>query len=217
MLIPALLLLPFAFVVSAIAVLRKGNRKAAGIGVLCFVAAMATGAWAILQSRSSTAGIGFVFLPLTASGAGLLGLGFWSFRNSTSPPARILAWLFAALAAAAIAMPIVGGVQTTRLNAARDRDYAAAEKAIAENRNTIATMLAQSRGAESAAIDAAIRSRMNDRTFLIPALENKFVSPDLLDEIANTTKDRSILQALANNPSLSRAARSRVEAMLSSP
>jgi hypothetical protein len=295
MLIPALLVLPVAFVVFEIIHLRKGNRMAAGIGVLCFALALATGAWSILQSRSSTAGIGFLFLPLMASGAGLLGLGFGVVRESAATSATTLAWLFAAVAAIAIVMPVVGGVQTVRRNASRDRDYAVAEKQIAQNRASIATMLAQNKGAERETIGEQIRARMNDRTFLIPALESEFVSPglldtlavspdlgvalqamrnpntsaatierihrthaspdyfaaaiaahpnappallreiykqpgleiwfagnpatptDMLDEIATTTKSRSVLQALAKNSSLSSTARRRVEAALAFP
>jgi len=90
-----------------------------------FLAAFAAGWWDIAQSRSSTAGIGFVFLPGLATLAGLLGVAGVGLSLSRDRVARLLGAAAYAAAALIIAFELVDGAATIRRNRARDRAAAA--------------------------------------------------------------------------------------------
>ena len=60
------LLIPILFLAAAVILFVKRKRRGVGLAVIFFALAIAAGFWAIMQSRSSTAAIGVLFLPLVA-------------------------------------------------------------------------------------------------------------------------------------------------------
>jgi hypothetical protein len=176
----------------------RGKREGIALSLLLFALAVAAGLWAITRSRSSTAGIGIIFLPLLGTLAGLLGLAFVHWRSSPETAPRVVAWLCLGGAAAVIAAQIGEGARSTERNRRRDDQDAAQEKAIVQHRATIAAALAQSAGREREVIDPLVRERIGDRAFLIAALESKYVSPALLDSLASTADLGVALQAVRN-------------------
>ena len=68
---------PYVVVVLRLVATQRREGIAASLG--CFLATLGAGTWHIMASRSSTASIGFVFLPALAaiSGAPRGRLGLW--------------------------------------------------------------------------------------------------------------------------------------------
>src|SRR4051812_5314860 len=107
---------PVVYLVLIGGVAIAGKRRGLGVSVALFALTAATGWWAIMQSRSSTAAIGVIFLPLVAGAAGLLGLAYGRSRSSTDRPTRVLGTL---CLLAGLALPVsatVGGWRTIALN-----------------------------------------------------------------------------------------------------
>src|SRR5438552_15959136 len=71
----------------------RRNRQGLVTSMLLCGATLAAGWWSIWQARSSTAGIGFLFLPDAGALAGALALGFGRFRLNSHSAVRALAWL----------------------------------------------------------------------------------------------------------------------------
>lgn len=191
-------LLPAAYLVGLVHLARKGDRRGLGISLLFFLVSVAVGFWAITRSRSSTAGIGILFLPLLGAIAGGLALGFAYWRSSPETGARIAGWLCLGGAVLVVGSQLVQGERTIERNRARDDKQAAHERDIARERRALADTLRENAGQESEVVDRLIRARMNDRAFMIPALESEFVSPDVLDSAARSTDMGVVLQALRN-------------------
>jgi hypothetical protein len=103
---------------------------------LAFAAALVCGAWSILQSRSSTAGIGFLFLPfyalIPAAGGLLFGVG----RKKSN---RALMAAGTIVFAAATLLIIKSGLESRALNAKRDAQH----KANVERQRAVALELKQ--------------------------------------------------------------------------
>src|SRR5256885_16481298 len=74
--------LPIAFLIALLILSVRGSWRAALEGAAFFALALIAGAWAITRSRPSTAGIGFLFLPLLPTIVGLLGLASGVARTS---------------------------------------------------------------------------------------------------------------------------------------
>ena len=76
----ALLGIPCAYLIVILwLVIIKRDARGLGLSLFFFSASVATGVWAILQSRSSTAGIGFLGIPL------LGGLAVNRLKKGTPP------------------------------------------------------------------------------------------------------------------------------------
>jgi hypothetical protein len=185
--------------VVVITLLVRRKPRGLGVSLLFFAAAVATGIWAILQSRSSTAGIGFIGIPMLGALAGFLGLAFGRYRASAEPFRRIGAWLGLASALVLISFNVAGGIKTTSKNRVRDEQQAAHSAEIARNRELIASALKENPGRERAWLDSSIRTRMNDRAFLLAALPNDSISPEILDSLANSPDLGIALEAVRNH------------------
>src|SRR5439155_3100237 len=116
----ALLGIPCAYLVVVVALVIRKDPRGLGLSLLFFAATVTTGVWAILQSRSSTAGIGFLGIPLLGGLAGFLGLAFGRDRTSSQPGTRIMAWLGLAGALLLVSFNIAQGAQTRSKNRVRD-------------------------------------------------------------------------------------------------
>jgi hypothetical protein len=191
--------LPAFFAVVWVVLLVRARRAGLGISLIMCIATFAAGYWSIRQSRASTAGIGFLFLPGAAALSGGLALLFGRLRRHSKPSIRFGAWLYLLASVAFTAWLIIDGVQQRATNGSRDRQQAESQRAIEENRLTIARLIHDHAGNESAALDAEIERHRTDRTFLIPALETSFVSEDTLDRLASD-RDLGVLLSVARNP-----------------
>jgi hypothetical protein len=80
----------------------------------------------------------------------------------------------------------------------RDDRQAAYSAEIARDRATIAAALKANPGRERAWLDSAVRTRMKDDAFLLAALPNDSISPELLDTLANSPGLGIALEAVRN-------------------
>ena len=190
--------IPLAYLGVLIWLLIKRDSRGLGLSLLFFAATLFAGAWAITQSRASTAGIGFLFLPLTGAVAGFFGLAFGRWRTSDETVPKVVAWLGLAGAVTLVVLNIVSGLQTIRKNRTRDNKQAEFSAEIAQNRDAIAAAIRANPRRQRAWIDSAIRANMNDRAFLIAALPNDSVSADVLDSVARTHDLNVTLEAIRN-------------------
>jgi len=188
--------LPIAFLVGMAVLFFKKRRRGIGEGLGLFAVCFIAGTWAILQSRSSTAGIGFLFLPAMAALAGTLGWAFANLRGARTLPLRAAGWVCLLAAFALPAWQIVAGKQTIQLNQRRDAEQAAHARAIESNRALIAAALAQNPGRETETLERMIAEHALERAFLIPALESRWVSAAILDRMAGSTDLGIVLQAV---------------------
>jgi len=195
-----LVAIPIAYLVVLISLLVRREPRGLGLSLLFFAASVLTGVWAITQSRSSTAGIGFIGIPLVGALGGFLGLAFGRYRTSTEPVRRIGAWVGLAGALFLVSCNIAQGAKTKSKNRARDEQEAAHSVEIARDREMIDAALKQNPGRERAWLDSSIRTRMNDRAFLLAALPNDSISPAILDSLANSP-DLGIALEAVRNPS----------------
>ena len=193
-----LVAIPAAYLIGLGVLWARGRREGIGLSLLLCAAAVAVGLWAITRSRSSTAAIGIIFLPLLGALAGLLALAFARWRWSPEPVPRIAAWLSLGAALAVIGGQVVQGARSIERNRRRDAQYAAQEKSIVRYRVEIESALERNAGRESEVVDRMVRERSGDRAFLIAALESEHVSPSLLDSLANSEDLGIALQAVRN-------------------
>lgn len=194
----ALLGLPIAYLVVLVMLLLRKEPRGVWLSLSFAVAAAMTDIWAIEQSRSSTAGIAILGLPMLGALGGFLGLAFGRYRTSTDTPRRIGAWLGLAGALLLVAFNMAQGRQEKSKNKGRDETQAAFSAEISRDRDSIATALKQNPGRERAWLDSSIRARMTDRAFLLAALPNDSVSPEILDTLANSLDLNIALEAVRN-------------------
>jgi len=194
----ALLGLPIAYLVVLVMLLLRKEPRGVWLSVSFAAAAAMTDIWAIDQSRSSTAGIAFLGLPMLGALGGFLGLAFGRYRTSTDRSRKIGAWLGLAGTLALVAFNISGGLKEKTKNRGRDATQAVFSAEISRDRDTIAAALKQNPGRERAWLDSSIRTRMTDRAFLLAALPNDSVSPEILDTLANSPDLNIALEAVRN-------------------
>jgi hypothetical protein len=115
----------------------RGQPRDAAIAVAFAALPVITGWWAISQSRSSTAAIGFVLLRALGGVTGLLGFGFARNRTSTSASLRVGSWVFLAAAVVLGLGPIAGGRRSVAINAARDSAQATRERELERDRESV--------------------------------------------------------------------------------
>jgi hypothetical protein len=191
--------LPIALGIVALVPLIKGRREGLAYAAFFFVLTLAVGSWAILRSHSSTAAIGFLLLPFFGAGAGALGWAFAKFRGSEKSILRFTGWA-CLLGALGVDVALVQqGVETVRLNRSRDLARQAHEQEIQRNRTTIQSLIGRNKGSEAKVLNSMIADRLNDRAFLIPALETPYVSADWLDRLADS-KDYGVALTAVRNP-----------------
>ena len=193
-----LLGVPIAYLVVVILLLVRRQPRGVALSALFLAASVITGIWAIKQSRSSTAGIAVLGLPLLGALGGFLGLAFGRYRSSDKAVNRLGALAGLAGALFLVAFNIAQGLQTKTKNRVRDDKQAVYSAEIARDRATIAAALKANPGRERAWLDSAIRTRMKDDAFLLAALPNDSISPELLDTLANSPGLGIALEAVRN-------------------
>jgi len=182
----------------------KGRTKGIATSLIFFAVAVIVGYWSIIQSRSSTAALGFLWLPFLGTVVGFLGLVFgrWARETPAREPRRILGW-----AALVASLALVGytGAQGLRTKARvnwRDQERVAYNAELFRNRELIATGLRNNAGRERAYLDSIILARLDDRALLLAALHNDSISPGVLDTVAKSA-DRGIVLEAIRNPATS--------------
>ena len=201
--------LPLAYLVLVIVMLARKDRRGLGLSIFFAAAAVATGMWAINESRASTAGIGVLGIPMMGSLAGLLALAFGRLRPSPEPLHRAAAWVALAGAVFLVGFNLTQRTQTKILNSQRDSVQVAHSAEIARDKTMIDSELAQNAGRQTAYLDSAIRTRMHDRAFLIAALPHDSISPGILDTLASSP-DLGIALEAVRNPTTTAETLSRV-------
>jgi hypothetical protein len=193
-----LLGVPIAYLVVLAILLVKREPRGILLSLLFGAAVVVTGIWSIDQSRSSTAGIGFLVIPMFGALGGFLGLAFGRYRTSTDLSWRIGAWLGLACALVLISFNIYGGRQEISKNKGRDKTQEAFRAEISRDRDSITAALKANPGHARAWLDSSIRTRMTDRAFLLAAIPNDSVSPEILDTLANSSDFGIALEAVRN-------------------
>lgn len=201
--------LPLGYLAVLVVLLSRKEHRGIAFSLLFFGIALATGFWAITQSRSSTAGIGFLFLPSIATVAGFLGLAFGRYKSDPEPAFRLGAWISMAAALGLVSCNVAEGAKTRTKNRVRDDYQAQFSAEVARDREQIDTALAANAGRERVWLDSSIRARMKDRAFLLAALPHDSVSPGVLDTVASLD-DLGIALEAVRNPSASSATLERV-------
>jgi hypothetical protein len=193
-----LLAIPLAYLATLVMLTFKRDVRGVPLSLLFFALTILAGWWDITRSRSSTAGIGFLFLPLTAAVAGFGGLAFGRWRRSATGPQLVGAWIGLVCGVGVIAITLVEGRKTISRNRVRDDQQAEFSAEIARDRDEISAALQSSPGRQRAWLDSAIRARMDDRAFLLAALPNDSVSPEVLDTVASGRDLNTTLEAVRN-------------------
>jgi hypothetical protein len=191
--------IPLAYAAMLVSLLARRSRRGIGLSLLFAALAVATAYWGITQSRSSTAGIGMIGLPLIFAAGGFLGLAFGRWRSSTDPGRSVGALLGLGGAVLLVAFNMREGFKTVEKNQATDVKQEEFTAEVARERALIAAGLGQNENRQRAFLDSSIRSRpITDRAFLIAALENDSISPGILDTLANSNDLNVALQAVRN-------------------
>jgi hypothetical protein len=193
-----LLLLPLMYAAALFTLWINRRRESLGLSLALFGVTIAVGYWAILQSRSSTAAIGVIFLPILASASGALVLAYGALRRSQHALWRGLGLLALLAATAPAAIEINGARRTRELNARRDDDQARRDRTLAAYRVELDTLLDHAGDRADDTLDVLLRLRARDREFVLAALERDAISTTVLDSFARS-KDLGIaLQAMQN-------------------
>jgi hypothetical protein len=200
---------PIAFVLACLALATRGPATAwqrGGIlALIAYCISLAIGTCTILESRSSTAGIGFVFLPVLATGPGVLGLLLGSMhflhRHRENSKARSAFGALSILSAAALGLVIglqaVEWVETRSLNEKRDAESHRHRLGIEAAERRLTKQLSANPGQEERII-AEIAGNRNERAVLIPIARNRFTPPEVLAELSRSSDLGVALSALRN-------------------
>jgi hypothetical protein len=191
--------LPAVYAVVCIVLLVRTRRAGLVVSLIMGAVTFAAGYWSIRQSRASTAGIGFLFLPTFAALSAGLALLFGRLRRHPHSGLRAAGGLCLVASVSLTGWFGVAGIEERAKNDDRDRRQAESQRAIAGNRIEIARILQEHAGNEGAALDAEIEQHRSDRTFLIPALETSFVPEETLDRLGSDS-DLSVVLAVTRNP-----------------
>jgi len=190
--------IPVLYAAVWIGLLLRNRRAGLLVSLIMCGVTFGVGYWSIEQSRSSTSGIGFLFLPGAAALSGSLALVFGRLRRDPRAANRVVAFLCLLAAVGLTGQMGVGGIQERAKNDDRDRQQAESVRLMDLHRIEIARIVREHAGNESAALDAEIEAHANDRTVLIPALETSFVSEETLDRLASNG-DLGVVLSVARN------------------
>jgi hypothetical protein len=190
--------LPFVFIILWVACLIKKKRAGLFWALLFFILTMGLGSWAIFQSRSSTAGIGFLFLPIFASFSGFLAWGFALLKTNPKKIVRLIAWLLLVTAIGGNLYIVYSAKQQIDKNRQRDQEQRQRSEAITANAKYIKESLLKHPGKETEWLEEQIKIKGDDSLFLIPALETQYVSVKTLERLAQV-EDSGIVLTVGRN------------------
>lgn len=205
----SLLGLSALFVVACIILLlsRKSEWKRSSLyGILAFGSFLFFGSYSILQSRSSTAGLGFIFLPIIAlipGGSGLI-LGkihteYFRRKQRNKPLAIHRSGLI--IFSLFILMPFIWQanvlLNTISKNNLCDIEVARQRVAIENNINKLKMLLSENPGREVDILKEKA-GETEDRVELIPIAKNKHASSEILNELSRSADIGIVLTVVGN-------------------
>jgi len=188
------------YLLAVLHLVATGRREGIAASLGCFLATLAAGTWHIMVSRSSTASIGFIFLPTIAAISGVIALGFGASRRRAGSVARALGVVALIVAAAIPALELFAVGETTSFNDRRRAELVRLDKAYAVDRAELHTLLLrvppERRGDTLASL---LRARRDDRAFVLAALGSGYgLDSLLLDTLARSPDLGLALEALRN-------------------
>lgn len=197
------------FVVACIIMLlsRKSEWNRLSLyGILAFGSFLFFGSYSILQSRSSTAGLGFIFLPIIALIPGGIGLilgkihtEYFRQKQRNKPLAihRSGLIIFSLL----ILMPFIWQanvlLNTISKNNLRDIEVARQRVAIENNINKLKKLLSENPGREVDILKEKA-DETEDRVELIPIAKNEHASSEILNELSRSADIGIVLTVVGN-------------------
>jgi hypothetical protein len=193
-----LVALPIAYVAWLVALALKRRGTEVLLSLLTFAITIVAGAWSIRQSRSSTAAIGFIFLPMLGCAAGGLVLGFMESRRTRSATLRALGIVALVGAAFPAVVAVRGGRTSIAKNQSRDADQIRRDSAYARDRARLDTTLAASGDHAADTLEALVRAHGDDRELILAVLERPEVPAAVLDSFARSPDLGLALQAVRN-------------------
>lgn len=159
----------------------RGSRTGLWPALISGAAVTALQMWAISQSRSSTAAIGILFIPIYAS---IAMFGVWG-AHRLKHPLRYTLYLPMILI---LGWTIKSGLSVRKLNEARDAESEARREQIQKRRDEIKGMLNLYHGHEHEAIDLAIDSHVDDPLYVEAAFTFEEMSLERLTKLAESGK-----------------------------
>ena len=208
MIIPYLIL-PAIFLITSIILIfipKIKLARASVYGLICFFIFLAIGTTTILQSRGSTAAVGFIFLPMLALFPGLIGflLGkvhtIYTRKKQSNQPAgmqTIALMVLSILLVGTFALEINNLLDVQKQNKINAIKVAAHKKLFRENGIKFKKMLTMNKGRESAFLEELAKGN-TDRTFLIPIAASEFATSELLERLSKS-KDLGVVLSVARN------------------
>lgn len=151
--------------------------------------------WSILQSRSSTAAIGFLLLPFYGLIAALGGLLLAVGRKKHS---RMQASIGGLLVLAVLSFHIASGLSTRSKNQQREAAHQAQLERQRLVTDELRALFASNPGREAEALDEYVKTKDEDRAVALSVLRTKHVSPQLLNHFAQS-EDLGVLLSVIRN------------------
>jgi hypothetical protein len=199
------------FIIVALLLLFNSKwRRAALYGLAGFFLFLLLGTYAIFQTRSSTAALGFIFLPTLALVPGFIGIALGKFHagyllaRQTHKPTLLYRFSMVIFGVLFLVPFIWQGYALFAIlskNKVRDNEQNRQSIAITNNTKELDDLLARNPGDE-ANILSKKATQTNDRTILIPIAESAFASMDLLDTLSRST-DWGVVSAVVWNKNTS--------------
>jgi len=187
-----LVVLPMAYLAYAFEYVAKKKWKPLLYSIVSVVICFPIYTWGVLQSRSSTAAIALVFIPIFASTCGLLTFAFFYARSK----ATVIFNTFAALSILGILI-IYGfgayaGLSEKRINDEKDR----LSNSINEQTRWINSNSSAHQGKENEWLKKELEAHKNDLGFQVAAVSSAFLEDDSLGQLAETTNNRDLLSTI---------------------
>lgn len=198
------LFVPIVLIILWISALARNRKTGLAISALFFLLTCGIGFWSITQSRSSTAGIGILFLPFYGCVSGAFAWGFAILRKSSDVKRKSGAWLLLLMGFGVNSYLLYSGFQTIHLNKDRDLKQKARNESIEKNKKWIKENLILHQGQEEAWLESLVQEKKDDETFLLSILDQPELSTKTLDSLAEH-KEMGVMLQVARHPKTSSA------------
>lgn len=204
-----LFLLPFVLILACvIVVFKRGSKwkRAAAYALIAFGIFILFGGYSILQSRSSTAGIGFLFLPIVSLLPGAIGFALGKFHTDYRLKKQngipvVLQKVVMIVLSVLIIVPFAWQAnqleETITKNNASDKENTRQREAIKSYTQSLKQLLSENPGREAQILEDKA-SQSDDRTKLIPIAQNKYASPVLLNKLSQSEDYGVVLSVVRN-------------------
>ncbi|GEM_PF-3579798 len=187
-----LIVLPLTYLAFAFEFVAKKDWKPLLFSFASILICFPIYTWGVLQSRSSTAAIALVFIPIFASSCGLLTFAFFYARSK----ANLVFNTFAGLSVLGIfiiyGFGAYAGISEKRINDEKDQLL----NAINEQTRWINSHSPAHQGKENEWLKQELESHKNDLSFQVAAVRSAFLEDDSLRQLAESTDNRNLLSTI---------------------